>query len=674
MSPQLVLAQQLPIVMFINHVRGQECCDAGSLENFQSQIESLVETDLPALFALRYDVLTNPKFLQVIKKYQNQPLIKFGLMLEVTPQLASDSYVEYRGDPDKWFQAQYAFLIGYNQEERVLILKTLLAKYQGIFKSNPEFTTAWQVDTFSLNYLHKNYGLKMHQLAREQWGLDSYTLDGGPPHYPYLASENWAFVPDYSDKKHLLIVRHTIDDPLYSYGDRTSAFTSQPNDYSLDNKDFGYFERLLDQALNQFQQPGYVNLGLENSMAEKYQLEYQKQIAKIADFVSQGRVQVTNDLDLLKSIYQETPITIHAGQDLINNQPEKVYWITTPTYRLRLRFSRHQASISDLRIYHPQLLDPYFEQVATNKGYLIVPYLINAGIHFPDVGVPSWAQRILGIPMVNTVTAEPVQDVVPTDQVLNLPPVSDFNSIKQSSLNSLSYLSAGRTIVLNFSPNQFEISPTSSQDFKFKTGTDVQNPIHFNELTTGGKISWTTNQKEALSTTWKCQSDRCQFTFNCNPQLFSQMIETQYPFIFPEKKARPLNQEKTVVYAHNRYAIAGRNPVRIVLIPQDDHSFPTNSQSEVTVVSNPMADHVRIEKQTTSREYQFVDISQNQPTLMQVKLNLDQLDLADQTIYFAPNCKNQLRYCFTHPRQSWWFIRTLIEDKMRLKLLGEKQD
>lgn len=673
-SAKLTNASQLPLTVFINHIRGDECCDTGSLQTFNNQLDFFSQQNLPAFFALRYDALIDPNFKKTIEQYKNNKLFKFGVMLEITPQLAKDSFVEYQGDTEHWYQAQQAFLIGYSREDRQAILDTLIKNYQSLFKANPEFSTAWQVDTFSLNYLQETYGLKMHQLAREQWGLDSYTLDGGPPHYPYLASKKWFFIPDYQDKNNLLVVRHTIDDPLYSYGDNTSAFTSQPNDYAIDKKDFGYFEKLLDQTLNQKQQPEYLNLGLENSMSEIFQKEYQKQILKIKEFSDQNKLEVTTDIDKIKNTFSSQPITIHEGKNLISELSAKVFWITTPKYRLRLRFNEGQAQITDLRIYHPELVDPYMENKAKNKGYLIVPYLINSGLNFPSASKPTFIQKLLNIPMLNTFSAEPVKDIPVANNYIELPPATDFSSIKQPSLNTISYQSQNKIITLDFNQDTFDIKPVDNDQLKLHFPSFAKYPISANQNKNRGEIFWQTENEKTLATNWECKESLCHFEFDLNPSLFEKMIETQYPFIFPEKITRPLDLEKTVVYVHNRYAIAGRNPVRIVVSPQDKNGFPTSTKNETQVLSTLQADKIKIESQTTSHEYQLIDVTQNTPAKLKLQLQLDDLALPAQNIYFAPNCKKEVVYCLTHPRQTWWFIRTVLSDNLRQKLLGENQN
>ncbi|NCN03673.1 MAG: hypothetical protein GW942_01200 [Candidatus Pacebacteria bacterium] len=673
LSGNSIQAEELPQVIFINHVRGNECCDTGNHDHFVSQLETFDKLNTPAFFAIRYDALIDPSYQSVIKKYLNNDLFQFGVMLEVTPNLAKQSFIEYKGNQDNWYQAQNAFLIGYSLEDRLTLIDSIVEAYKNIFKENPKFSTAWQVDTPSLNYLQKDYGLEMHQIAREQWGLDSYTLDGGPPHYPYLASKSWFFNPDFSDPNNLLIIRHTIDDSLYTYGDDTSSFTSQPNDFSIDNKDFGYFERLLDQVLNQSHQLGFANLGLENSMGEKFQKEYIKQIEKIAEFADQNRVEVVSDLKKIKSLYQDEKITIHQGDDLISGTDNKIYWITTPKYRLRIRFQGSRVTITDLRIYSPDLNDPYQTEQAINKGYLISPYLINDGIDFPEVKTASKVQQFLKIPMINSFTAQPKKDVLSQNNYLELPDNIDFEEISIPSKNTISYPSKSGLITFSFNQDTFEIKGINNKDIEFTQNKFELNPIKIAENKDGEELSWLINDQASHKAFWSCESDSCLFEFELNSLLFKQIRETQYPFIFPEKKPRQIDREKTITYVHNRYAIAKRNPVRIVLVPQDMHGFPTSSRQAVKVKVEPEISQIIVENQNDSREYQFIDLSNDQPEKVLVKLQLDEYQLQDQIIYFAPNCKNQLLYCLTHPQQAWWFVRTIFEDKLRLKLLGEKQ-
>jgi len=244
-STTSVLAKEKPQVVFVNQVRGEECCGKGNLDNLKLQINAFKDELIPAYFTLRYDVLTNDTYVNYMKETIKEvpQIIKLGLLIEITPQLAKNAQVFYHGKENQWYEAQNIFTIGYSESDRKKLLDQLFSTFKNKFGFYPELTSAWLIDTDSLNYIQERYGLIAHQITREQWGTDSYTLYGGPPHYPYPASKNWAFIPDFDNKNPLLILRQAVTDPLYNYGDTTNSFTSQPNDY-LKNKDFAYFKEL----------------------------------------------------------------------------------------------------------------------------------------------------------------------------------------------------------------------------------------------------------------------------------------------------------------------------------------------------------------------------------------------------------------------------------------------
>ncbi len=366
----------LPQVLFINQVRGEECCAKGTFEKLKIQVEAFIKNKVPAFFAVRYDVLTNKKYVDFLKRstINNPTIINLALMIEITPNLTKDAGVKYKEKESTWFEAQNAFTIGYLPEERKKLVDFLFKKFFKNFGYYPSLTSAWMIDTNILNYIDRQYGVKVHQITREQQETDSYTLYGGPLHYPYPASKNWLFVPDYQRNDAPLIVRQTVTDPVYNFGDKTNAFTSQPNDYANDGKTIDYFISLVYQAL--FNQPekqtGFVLLGLENSMDLKFQKEYLKQIDYIASLKKDNRI-IFPDINLLKTFWLRKKITVYYGKDLVNNVDKFVYWITTEKFRLRLLIDSKQLFVSDLRIYNKNLTDPYLKTPAKKGGRWLIP-------------------------------------------------------------------------------------------------------------------------------------------------------------------------------------------------------------------------------------------------------------------------------------------------------------
>src|SRR3989344_9522633 len=55
-------------VLFLNQVRGGECCDAGSVANLEKQRQFFAEHDLQVSFLFRYDALIDNKYQSVIHR------------------------------------------------------------------------------------------------------------------------------------------------------------------------------------------------------------------------------------------------------------------------------------------------------------------------------------------------------------------------------------------------------------------------------------------------------------------------------------------------------------------------------------------------------------------------------------------------------------------------------
>lgn len=240
--PFQVHAQTQSQVVILNQVRGNECCEQGSRDAVQTQLQAVQQHQLPATFVLRYDALQDKAYTNIL---QLSPTLDIGVFFEITPRLAADAGVEYRGTQEQWYLARHAYLVGYSLEERKKIINTLMRLFYQVYGVYPKTTAAWMIDAWSLQYLVEKYGVVAHEITRDQWGTDSYTLYGGPMGMMYSPSKRWAMIPaQNSQALPIKIFRQTLPDPLWNYGDTTSSTTSQPNDYALAGKDISYFKNL----------------------------------------------------------------------------------------------------------------------------------------------------------------------------------------------------------------------------------------------------------------------------------------------------------------------------------------------------------------------------------------------------------------------------------------------
>lgn len=637
--------------LIINQVRGAECCSVGEASNLKLQIETSLKLQLPTTFTLRYDVLKDQNFLNLIKNYQNNPNFEWGGFLEITPELAKDAGVKYKGDENNWYEAQFVYLIGYNQSERQKILETYMSEFKTIFGDYPKTTTAWMIDSFSLQLLKSKYGVTTHQITREQIGVDSYTLYGGPAHYPYYPSENWALIPStQKNEKMPLIVRQTITDPVYNYGDSTSSFTSQPNDYDRRKANFSYFEHLFLQTHSQAgDQDTFALIGLENSMPLEIQKEFIKQLEFVKNWQKENpahQILRTKDFaELFQNKNEENKIlSVYGGQDQ-ENPNEKAWWITTSAYQARLRLSNRELFISDLRFYDESFTDPYVEKAAKKLGWWIVPFVIDGSRY----GSNDQSQQF---------------DFLFNDSLIKK---------KETNLQPTRLTLAAKVDV-----DLLQIK-VSSDEFSVKSDEQIL-AIFSNKQISLDKQFIDQNQNALLE---KIKKDKLwelkKVDSKENLDIFEPMIEKKdnlleetrlkhYPLLFPELSEHSLDSKTTYLYRNNSFAIANRNPVRLVLFPRDQYGYPVTLKTEpkITSVSSDGSkiDKIEVKAQSGFNGMLFLDFSNEKPLKSQVTIEKDCWS-ETLNIYFAPDCKSAPLYCLSHPQQAWWYVNSFAGDKWR---------
>lgn len=632
-------------IVFINQIRGEECCDVGSLENVKIQANAFIENSLPAYFTLRYDALNDPNYMSYIKStiYAYPNLFRLGVLFEITPQFADDSSVKYHGKIDQWYEAQNVFSIGYSHDDSKKLVDTLYKKFFDEFGYYPEIVTSWMIDSTTLHYITDTYKTRLFQITREQWGQDSYTLYGGPIHFPYPASRNWVFIPDYSRTDAPLIIRQTVTDPLRNYGDRTSAFTSQPNDYMRDKKTFDYFTGLINQAVDQ-QPKGFANIGLENSMDLRFQTEYVKQIQYIKKLVDEKKAQLPGIDDILQ-YWKKQKSNIYSGVDLVKHSNTNAYWISTPYYRARLRDFGSTVAITDFRLFDRNFEDPYVSSPAKKQGFWIVPYLID--------GSRDEKSRINSISLPDKKSAG-----------VKIQAVNGNDAIE------LRYTGkTGKTIIITFETDGIAIAPALEKEILYDNHNSSSNPVKYQKTNQGFMLKWILGNQTLYSLISSCLHKVCRLT----PKVFTSDLKEarmrQYPYLFPEPIDRKIDTAKTLIYAHNQYAIAERNPARIIVIPYDQYGIALKLSEPIEVNTQPPT---RIAT-STSGLMQYIDIMSDVPRKVDVKIKIKGSELKKVTVYLTVNCSKEFMRCLTEPKLGWWYINSFLGDKYRQFFLGEKQ-
>lgn len=649
-NPPQILAQTAArkphYTLIINQVRGDECCEPGSVETLKQQLNQLEKHNLNASFVLRFDALGNPEVTQTLINSPHQ----IGGYLEIIPGLAEAAGVEYQAQDHNWYQAQHAYLIGYSQQERQQLIDAFMQRFKSVFGVYPHLTTAWMIDPWSLQYLKQEYQVNVHQITREQFGTDSYTLYGGPAHYPYWPTDNWALMLQIERNQSMpLIVRQTIMDPVYNYGDTSNSYTSQPNDYLLRDGQTEYFVHLFNQAHQQLQ-PNFTFalLGLETSMEAAVQQEFFKQLEIVSDWDQQSSlnqvVSATEFFDWYQNNYQ--PLLVYSGQNQTNRQ-ERAWWISTAHYRARVRLSNQQLFISDLRLFMPEIKDPYFDKTARMQGWWITPFVLDGSRFFTNL-THNNPLEVRNDYLVDREAkyGEPARVELETEVKLDQLQVElDQNKLKIWTGSKLTAVFEQRQLCLDASAK-------------------IKQPQN---LTPINHLKWSDQDQQPA---WGFESEFSQQGLTCyqpflNSDSFSQQRQVNSQLLFPEVKSGLASASSRLVVS-NQFAGSGRNPVRLVFYPRNDLSEPVFLAEQPVVVTQPQADSVTMKPPHPQNGMIFIDVEHDQPAKINLKLQSGEYQ-KQVDLFFAPACKQRIDYCLTHPRQAWWFVRNWWGDKSRAR-------
>lgn len=353
-------AQSSSFVSIVNPIRGADFWDIKNQAvgtAVLGQIEILNKFNLPATWLLRFDAVEDKNIIEALRK---RPADEKGLFLEVTPSWANEAGVEYR-QSGSWHAAGSAFLTGYERLEREKLIDAAFEKFKKTFGFYPLSAGAWWVDSYSLGYMQKKYGISASLIVADQYSTDNYQIWGqyfGTPYYP---AKNNALHPAQSleNKLDIVMMQWAARDPVNSFGNGVmeSTFSLQANDYpDYHNLDTNYFSRLIDtytkQQFNRFAQ---VIVGLENSYEwDKYSDEYERQMEVLAGKRNSRQLEAKTMKDFA-GWYKSAFPKLSPQQLIIADDPlgsfKKTVWFMNPYYRAGWFITSGGGIFRDIRQY-----------------------------------------------------------------------------------------------------------------------------------------------------------------------------------------------------------------------------------------------------------------------------------------------------------------------------------
>lgn len=455
------------------------------------------------------------------------------------------------------------------------------------------------------------------------------------------------------------MVRQTASDLLHNYGSSKSYFTSQPNDY-LENpqkKNITYFKSLVDDAVSQPSEFRFGVLGFENSYPwDKYGQEYLRQLEYLSDLVKSGKLKVISPSDYAKTIqnkYAENP-PFFLEKDFNDKSKTGVLWYFGKNYRARILLKDKKLILDDLRLFTP-IDDPYYQDPANaDYSYWVVPYLIDGSKMFTTSRKTNFKNS-------KNFISESKTDTETSPFGIELGQ-GNFDFINKNSEVEITFKDKPeRTIILQsqkiiFSHNlQAKFTNTKDMFLNNLFSLDAPQIISFpNQFDIFLKP-----EKNAILAGWKVGEEFIPFfTFTRDKNSITltpvdkiMNLQKLNPMFQPDKSDLMADPDYSIFYWNNKTAVAGRNPLRVFILPLNKLGRPTSVQN-IEVSGKGSSDlRVQLPPDYTYRiKPWFIDITSSIPLSTTISITADGIDIAKNIpIQFIVDCKKEIKKCLSNP-------------------------
>lgn len=361
-SPEMIVATSADSFVTIVHpVRSRSLWTNPQVQTLIDHMKLTESRNLPATFLLQYDILQDDELVKYLQSPKNSQ--EFGLLLEVSEQLATAAFVPYTIGSGDWARPDKAFFSGYTLAQRQRLVDRLVRKFIIVFGHTPQVVGAWHIDPQTLKYLKYKYGIEAAVVVSDQYSTDHYQSWGKYYGVPYYPSFHNSLVPAQSltNKLDVVIIQWAQRDLYRGYGEGvdSSTWSLQANDYSGNHQlSTDYFRKLFDTYKKSGPGVyGQITVGLEVGQETRFLPELANQIAYIEDERAKKNVTVISISDFAKWYKRQFPglspdyllATSEASPSALTT-----IWYMSPWYRVNIVYEHGEVLVRDLREFHEE--------------------------------------------------------------------------------------------------------------------------------------------------------------------------------------------------------------------------------------------------------------------------------------------------------------------------------
>ena len=397
------------IVNIVNFVRCVEPRRPMNLmEPVLKQVKLLRENNMKGTFLLQYDTIVDPEFQKLFISLKDE--FELGLWFEIVEPQVEAIGLKWRGRfPWDWY-SDVGFLIGYEPEERRLLIDEAMRKFREVFGYLPKSVGSWHMDAVSLKWLSDKYNVDAACICRDQVGTDGYTIQGGYYNQAYYPSKYNMLCPANSleNQVNLPVFRMLGSDPVHAYDYQIIDYSSigisavptlEPAQSSYNTE---YSDWLINEIFNGsgmcFQ---YTQVGQENSFGwEKMREGLSTQFRWLKKAAERGEVEIQTLAEtgrMYKAKYKTTPPAVVSVLNEWKREGRKSVWFSGKYYRANLHWVNGKVYLRDIYMFRDTFGEEYLDKRCTTNacGFRNLPVMDGslftggagakmAGIYFAD--------------------------------------------------------------------------------------------------------------------------------------------------------------------------------------------------------------------------------------------------------------------------------------------------
>ena len=369
-----------------------------SSDSFDKQVDFNNKENIKATYLLQYDAFDDCYYREKALKQKNEYGADIGIWFEVVRPLVQKAGIEWRSKNDLlWnFHVNPGFLMSYALEDKKRLIDTYMNEFKDYFGEYPKTVGSWLIDSESMEYMSRKYNTEAFIICREQWGMDGYTLWGGPYYGAYYPCKNNMQCPAQTKEEQINtpVFRMFVNDPIYCYYEYANKkyndidcglFTQEPAWKCGQSEEWvkWHYENIFKDENMGLE---YTQLGQESSFAwERVADAYGMQMTYALDNKDKFGYEFVTVAEMgrrFKDMYTETPSNLRFVLDDWAEKGNRSVWFNNKNYRINVFSDKEQVWIRDIHLFDENYQDKYLKAPCSTSGALYDNPPIMDGIRF----------------------------------------------------------------------------------------------------------------------------------------------------------------------------------------------------------------------------------------------------------------------------------------------------